>query len=67
MEQKQVKVTLVDLEYLLDLPTTTSVISGNIEGGHLVLTLKTDIDFPDNAVLAYESNQNGSVSLTGAY
>jgi hypothetical protein len=66
MAQKVVRVNLSDVEFMLDLPLDTSIVSATSEGGQLVLTVNTGTEFPDNATLVYETSLNGTVSLAGA-
>ena len=66
MEQKTVRVNMADVEFMLDLPVDTSIVSAKTEGGQLVLTVNTGTAFPDNCTLVYETSDSGHVSLVGA-
>ncbi len=66
MAQKTVRVNMADVEFMLDLPVDTSIVSAKSEGGQLVLTINTGTEFPDNSTLVYETSPNGHVSLAGA-
>lgn len=66
MAQKTLRIDFNSAEFMLDLPTDTTILSATSHEGHLVLEVETTTEFPDDCVLVYEAGENGIASLTGA-
>jgi hypothetical protein len=66
MSNKTVKVDRLTVEFMLDLPEGTAITGLRLEGTHVYLELDTEVDFPDNGALVYETDEYGNIALVGA-
>jgi len=66
MAHKTLRIDFNTVEFMLDFPIDTTILSAAHQDGHIVLEVETNTEFPDDCTLVYETGENGIASLTGA-
>ncbi len=64
MSKKTLKLETATAEFLLDLQEGVTILEASVKDGKLVLTVDTEIEFPEVGDMVYETDEYGNIAFT---